>query len=396
MAILRVFFSELKSDRCSSTVEARFLRFWEAKNVKQGGELMWVDMLMVDGTIMQTTISVNRLPAFRPRFTDRLMYYVSGFDVARCAQNFRLSHSSLMIRFNDSTLFDELTEPVSALPEEVFRFRNQTHLIGVANTNTQLPDIVAELTAVKRTLSDPPEGKNHVMATVKLDNIFDSQVVAFQRRLESKRGDLRVIVATNINLKMFDKETSPGQTCFYGLIARDTGLPSAAPLLRGYAVESLTIYELNSFVMTVQSQNIEFICTVRVTRVDAEKGWCYAACSNCAKKLQCIDTAFTSSQFTLYIYRVEMAIADEMAEGVFICFDGVMTKLHILEAHEAECLNPKDSQIPPIITDMEGKTYTFHVKVTTYNFTASHQTFTITHILDERDRANPLLAKVES
>ncbi|CAH8337563.1 unnamed protein product [Eruca vesicaria subsp. sativa] len=64
------------------------------------------------------------------------------------------------------------------------------------------------------------------------------------------RVDPRVVVATNIGPKMvgghlflnatsgthiyFDKETIAGETCFYGLVARDTGLPLAAPLLRGY------------------------------------------------------------------------------------------------------------------------------------------------------------------
>ncbi|CAG7875630.1 unnamed protein product, partial [Brassica rapa] len=37
-----------KAGRCSFVVEARLLRFWEAKNVKRGGELMWMDLLMVD------------------------------------------------------------------------------------------------------------------------------------------------------------------------------------------------------------------------------------------------------------------------------------------------------------------------------------------------------------
>ncbi|KAH0914861.1 hypothetical protein HID58_029307 [Brassica napus] len=45
-AISPVFFSDLKSVRCSSVVEARLLRFWESKNVKHGGELMWMDLLM--------------------------------------------------------------------------------------------------------------------------------------------------------------------------------------------------------------------------------------------------------------------------------------------------------------------------------------------------------------
>ncbi|CAG7894899.1 unnamed protein product [Brassica rapa] len=35
------------SGRCSSVVDAMLLRYWEARNVKGGGELMWVDMLMI-------------------------------------------------------------------------------------------------------------------------------------------------------------------------------------------------------------------------------------------------------------------------------------------------------------------------------------------------------------
>ncbi|KAH0880448.1 LOW QUALITY PROTEIN: hypothetical protein HID58_067842, partial [Brassica napus] len=52
-----------------------------------------------------------------------------GFDMARCTQNFKLSNSTLLIQFNDSTDFDELTKPVSSLPEEGLRFCNQTELV---------------------------------------------------------------------------------------------------------------------------------------------------------------------------------------------------------------------------------------------------------------------------
>ncbi|KAF3523995.1 hypothetical protein F2Q69_00048761 [Brassica cretica] len=171
MAMAKVFFSNLKSGRCSSVVEARLLRFWEARNVKRGGELMWMDLLMVDvnSTMMQVTISAGRLPQFREMLHARTMFSVSGFDVSRCAQNFWLTDSSLMIRFNESTSFQELTEPVSPLPEEAFRFRNQSELIGLANTNTQLPDIIGEILCVKSTVCDPPEEKNRVMVTLKLD-----------------------------------------------------------------------------------------------------------------------------------------------------------------------------------------------------------------------------------
>ncbi|KAL0845869.1 hypothetical protein Bca101_019115 [Brassica carinata] len=209
---------------------------------------MWLDMLLlnVNSTIMQATINAHRLPNSRQRLAAGSMYSISSFDVARCAQNFRLTDSSLMIRFTDSTDFDEITEPVSPLPLEEFRFRNQTELIGLANMNTHLPvistsitvDVIGEITAVKSTVSGPPEDKNRVMATLELESdvsvtlsLFDSQAVSFHRKLEGMRVDSKVIVATNINPKMvggrlflnatsgthiyFDKETNAGQSCFY-------------------------------------------------------------------------------------------------------------------------------------------------------------------------------------
>ncbi|KAF3575822.1 hypothetical protein DY000_02035269 [Brassica cretica] len=273
---------------------ARLLRFWEARNVKRGGELMWVDMLLMDvnSTLMQATINANGLPKFRERLTAGTIYFVSGFDVARCAQNFKLADSSLMIQFNDSTEFDVLSNPVSPIPAEGFRFRNQTELVGLANTNTQLPDIIGEIVAVKSTVSDPPEDKNRVMVTVKLENdvsvtlsLFDAQAVSFHQKLGGMRGDPKVIVATSINPKMvggrlflnatlgthvyYDKETRAGESFFF----RDTGLPAAAPLLKSYAkVEPVTIAGLNNFITTAPPQEIDFLCTGRISELKRTRG----------------------------------------------------------------------------------------------------------------------------
>ncbi|KAL0702168.1 hypothetical protein Bca4012_058290 [Brassica carinata] len=37
-----------KTGRSSSSVQVRLLRFWEARNVRRGGDLMGVDMLLLD------------------------------------------------------------------------------------------------------------------------------------------------------------------------------------------------------------------------------------------------------------------------------------------------------------------------------------------------------------
>ncbi|KAH0879477.1 hypothetical protein HID58_066871 [Brassica napus] len=83
MANSRVFFSDLKSDKCSSVVEARLLwfRYGETINVKPGGELVWVDMLMVDVNVS------SFFPDFDSSFSVTHIYismtYISNFSELR-------------------------------------------------------------------------------------------------------------------------------------------------------------------------------------------------------------------------------------------------------------------------------------------------------------------------
>ncbi|KAL0729798.1 hypothetical protein Bca4012_025891 [Brassica carinata] len=50
---------------------------WEARNVKFGGELMWIDMFLidVDSTVMQATINTHWLPKFRQRLLQKIVKY---------------------------------------------------------------------------------------------------------------------------------------------------------------------------------------------------------------------------------------------------------------------------------------------------------------------------------
>ncbi|WZY75344.1 hypothetical protein YC2023_021728 [Brassica napus] len=81
----------------------------------------------------------NCLATFHHRLKAGYLFTLSGFYVPQCNQRFRLTDSPLTIRFSDSTTFDELTKPVSPIPEERFRFRDHDSFHGLANTNTHLP-----------------------------------------------------------------------------------------------------------------------------------------------------------------------------------------------------------------------------------------------------------------
>lgn len=56
MANSQVFISHLESGRCYSTIEVRLLRFWEARNVRCGDELMSIDMLLLDSKTAATLV----------------------------------------------------------------------------------------------------------------------------------------------------------------------------------------------------------------------------------------------------------------------------------------------------------------------------------------------------
>nr|VDC90819.1 unnamed protein product [Brassica rapa] len=329
---------------------------------------------------------------------------LTDFEVTRCNQNYRLSDSSLLIRFTDSTSFKKVAEPAVPIPLESFLLL--------------LTNLIGEITAVKSTVTDPPQDNNRVMATIRMENdtsvtmsLFDAQAVKIHNQLEQMGVDPRVVVATSVNPKIvggrlflnatsgthiyFDKQTDAGEQLFYRLVEQDTGLPPVAPLLKSYAkVEKLSISELNDFVVTATSQKIDFICAGKVTGVKLDKGWCYVSCSKCFKKLQRSVSSLTClSCNTTSAVGFSMSIADETGEGLFVAFDGVIAKLHNMRAHEAANLvagddvNPEETDAPPFVRDMEGKSYTFQVKVGPYNFTENHQSFTISRILGEGERA---------
>ncbi|WZZ89211.1 hypothetical protein YC2023_117790 [Brassica napus] len=83
----------------SSTFDVRLLNFWKARNA----------------ALTLATVNVYRLLTFRHLSKAGLMYSVTRFDIIRANQNFKLFNSHVLIQYNDSTVFDEITEPVSPL-----------------------------------------------------------------------------------------------------------------------------------------------------------------------------------------------------------------------------------------------------------------------------------------
>ena len=122
MANISTILADLKSGRCSSMVEVRLLRFWEARKIKRGGHLMVVGMLILDSKVNLTfkvmfVIVLNSSLVFRFIFNRIMMSILSlsslwyGFE-----SSFKLCDFCFKMFSGDAHARHHRCEPSSHLP----------------------------------------------------------------------------------------------------------------------------------------------------------------------------------------------------------------------------------------------------------------------------------------
>ncbi|CAN6860572.1 unnamed protein product [Brassica oleracea] len=424
MAAPQIYLSELRPGRCARIVVTRLLRFWEARNAKKGSELMGLDMLLLDdqSSLIQASVSVHRLNTFRELLREGAMYELSGFDVTRSNSHFKLCDSVVSIRLNEFTKLVEVAAVANPIPTEMFRFRTLEELMALANTNVHLPDIIGEVSDIRTTYNDHAQTTQRVMVTIKVDNdatvcvsVFDSAAELLHKRLEAGVVQPRVMVATNINPKFvggrlylnatsgthfyFDNEVTASRTLFEQLSTRPENDTTSGKQYRGVKkLEPVSLGELNNYVLNSPPQSIEFLCKARIVSLETTNGWCYISCAKCSKKLQrgissfTCTTCFNASAVGVVRYRVEMHVESGGDTAVFVAFDSAMSKL--IGVRAAEVANPMGQgeedplgyQIPQFLQDIVGNAYIFHLKLTEFNFSGNHKSFTVARIFDPNDR----------
>ncbi|WZZ88806.1 hypothetical protein YC2023_117385 [Brassica napus] len=86
------------------------------------------------------------------------------------------------------------------------------------------------------------------------------------------------------------------------------------------------------------------------------------------------------------MYRAILSVLDNTGTAAFLGFDTKVTKLTGIEASEAAQI-VVDTDLPRSLADIVGSTYTFQLRLKDFNFTANHQTFTISLIFPARELA---------
>ncbi|CAF1920723.1 unnamed protein product [Brassica napus] len=373
MANSYTLLQNLRAGRCSNTAEVRLLRFWEAKNINKGGELISVDMLLIDEnlTVVHGSIPASRQLQFKNRLSE------------------------------GSTDFEKLPATDSIIPTEHFRFRQDDRIIELANTGNQLPGVIGELCAIRSTITDRIPGAQRVMLTLRLESegatvcvsMFDYLALAFHNKLDGYGKEPRIVIVTGINPKMVS-----------GVDPDQSG--SSSKVVHAQKIEPMTVSELNQFVLTADPQIIEFLCTAKVTEIQLDEGWSYIGCSVCSKKLTREETSFAcvpcneTNAVAKLRYRMILSVSDATGAAAFLGFDTEMSKLtHVLTSEAAQIVGigtiaQVGVVLPRLLADLVGRTYTFQLKLKDFNFTPNHQTFTISRIFPQRELApNPTFAE---
>ncbi|KAL0813038.1 hypothetical protein Bca101_069481 [Brassica carinata] len=374
-------FNDLRAGRCSNTAEVRLLRLWEARNINKGGELMSVDMLLIDEncTVVHGSISALRQLRFRPRLTEGFVYTLSGFDVTCSSPKYRLSDAPVSIRFNDGTEFEKLATTTRTIPTEHFRFRPYDQILELANIGKQLPGIIILLFYYGRWLL---MSCSNVFPIHNMSNIM-GELSAVRSTITDRISGAQCVM---LNLRLGSLPS--GDTDQSG---------SSSKVVHAQKIESMTVSELNQFVITADPQIIEFLCTAKVTEIQLDEGWCYIGCSTCSKKLIREETSFTcvSCNETNVVaelkYRVILSVSDDTGAAAFLGFDTEVASLtHVLASDAAQIVGmgtnaQVDIDLPRSLANLVGSTYTFQLRLKDFNFSPNHQTFTIYRIFPARE-----------
>ncbi|CAN7027257.1 unnamed protein product [Brassica oleracea var. botrytis] len=198
-------------------------------------------------------------------------------------------------------------------------------------------NIVGEVSSVRSTITDGLRGPQRVMMTLHLEgdvnvcvSMFDDRAVTFQTKFDEHSSEPKVILFTNINPKVVGGKL---------------------------------------FLNATSGTYFYFDCETSAGKEHYER------------------------------YRVEFSVADHTDESVFVAFDIEIAKLTNIQASEAAHILGAgvdarvDNDFPPFLNEVVGKTFTFQLKLGEFNFTSKHQSFTVSRIISEHERA-PLPATI--
>ncbi|KAF2579183.1 hypothetical protein F2Q68_00004945 [Brassica cretica] len=425
-------FNTLRLGRSAQTIVARLIRFWDSRNIHKNGEFMGITILLLEeqDSVIHGFIPANRASQFRSYLKAGSIVRLDGFEVARVPHMYKITEHQFVIRFIPSTRIVEVLADAPVIRSDKFLtlLVKYVPFRGLISKTTQLlPElwstyssnhVVGEIRSVQGSDLQNDAATTRIVVHLLIEptvtvnvSLWDEAASAFRGLLRDGYKSQSVMRVTSVNPKLFGGNlylnSTQGTRFFF-----DTTLPEIAEFVSRVGATSAQVYscvdtlegikkkefvsirDLNSFISSSneQTQEADFLCKARIVCVIPENGWSFVSCTGCHKKLERLGTSLnctrcvTSDVTGVVRFRVELAVDDGNDSATFVVFDKEMTKLTKQEASVLALnavSNGGEEYLPSCLEELAGKEFVFQIRVTPFNFTPNHRTFTVSTITDE-------------
>ncbi|KAG7557069.1 Nucleic acid-binding OB-fold [Arabidopsis suecica] len=207
-----VTFDALQLGQSNQQIVGRLLRFWEATNNKEDGELMGIVLLFLDekNTVIHGFIPASLVDHNRYVLQESEIFNLSGFEVGRSTNLYKITDNPLAIRFLPSTNMTKIENIGVTINQEKFMLQNSNHLQALANTNLALPDVVGQVMFVQGSNLHDGTSKERLVMRFKMDTsvivylqLWGEAASTFRSQISKKKTNKNVMVVTTINPKLF-------------------------------------------------------------------------------------------------------------------------------------------------------------------------------------------------
>ncbi|CAN6931040.1 unnamed protein product [Brassica oleracea] len=345
-------------------------------------------------SVIHGFIPANRASQFRSCLKAGSIVRLDGFEVARVAHMYKITEHQFVIRFIPSTRIVEVLADALVIKSDKFLVRRIDHLQVLANSNLELPYVVGEIRSVQGSDLQNDAATSRIVVRLLFEptvtvnvSLWDEAASAFRGLLRAGDKSQSVMSVTSVNLKLFG--------------GKDHAISYSVGRIK--KKELVSIRDLNSFISNsneqVLTQEADFLCKARIVCVIPENGWSFVSCTGCHKKLERLGTSLnctrcvTSDVTGVVRFRVELAVDDGNDSATFVVFDKEMSKLTKQEASVLALdavSNGGVEYLPSCREELTWKEFVFQIRVTPFNFTPNHRTFTVSTITEDSTIANQM------